>query len=185
MLFTKGCQIKANTRIVIILRYCGEPLPCQRAPTLFQSKIVFVIIFWTSFDYEQIAIILVFYFLPNTIIFQMKLLFLQTFAPLVFFLVITNQSCLHNQYYDTISSQCIDCQSGCDQCSNSSNNCTACIPNFYLANSSCLPCPKACYSCSNPSNCTNCKSNFYLSNNSCLNCSLNCMICTADSCRIC
>ena len=94
----------------------------------------------------------------------MKLLFLQTFAPLVFFLVITNQSCLHNQYYDTISSQCIDCQSGCDQCSNSSNNCTACIPNFYLANGSCLPCPKACYSCSNPSNCTNCKSNFYLSN---------------------
>lgn len=110
---------------------------------------------------------------------------LKAFLPICLLLILTKQACLHNQFYNTASFQCVNCQNGCDQCSNSANNCTACIPNFYLTNSSCLACPQECYSCTSPSNCTACKENFYLSNYSCLSCSKNCMICNSSSCKVC
>lgn len=56
--------------------------------------------------------------------------------------ITTLQACLHNQYFDNSTSQCVNCQASCDQCSNTSTNCTACIYGYYLNNNSCLGCPQ-------------------------------------------
>jgi len=110
---------------------------------------------------------------------------LLTFILFSLLLFLTCQDCLHNQFYDASSSQCLNCQNGCDQCSNSSANCTSCIANYYLADSSCLSCPKECYSCSSMTNCTACSENFYLRNYNCLRCPNNCSICSGSSCSVC
>ena len=104
---------------------------------------------------------------------------------MAFLIITTVQGCLHNQYYDNSSSQCLNCQINCDQCSNSPTNCTACIYGYYLNNNTCLGCPQQCYTCNSSTLCTACNQNYYMKNYNCLSCDKNCMFCTSDSCNTC
>lgn len=71
--------------------------------------------------------------------------------------VTTLQGCLQNQYFDTSTSQCVNCRTNCAQCSNSWTNCTVCLTGYYLDNTACIACTLSCASCNSSSICTSCK----------------------------
>lgn len=57
---------------------------------------------------------------------------------------------------------CSACGVGCGRCNPSSiNQCTSCLPGFYLGGSNnCVACPTQCATCSGPNNCLTCASRY-------------------------
>lgn len=84
--------------------------------------------------------------------------------------------CPTGYYYSEISKQCSQCHVSCISCTNSSINCTQCLPGLILVNNLCInqtkppSCVANCVICSNTTTCTLCNLPYYLfsSNGSCV-----------------
>ena len=72
------------------------------------------------------------------------------------------------------------CDSECLGCYTYSNQCTGCVPGYYLATTTCTLCPTGCATCYSPGNCPTCTSSYYTSSPGvCSACDTSCQTCTA------
>jgi hypothetical protein len=91
---------------------------------------------------------------------------------------LSGNSCIPlDGYFDNGVDQIAElCQSPCENCQNSSTNCTLCVSYYYLdSNGTCSNCPANCIACSSGSICTICDAN-YIINSTTLLCELNCSV---------
>ncbi|KAL4506331.1 hypothetical protein ABPG73_017065 [Tetrahymena malaccensis] len=100
-------------------------------------------------------------------------------------------SCFDGFYL--LNNQCLNCQSPCATCINSSSNCLSCKENYTFnePQNFCTPnCDPSCKTCSSPNNnqsCLSCNDGFYLMNNQCIQCQSPCLTCInqQDNCLSC
>ncbi|EAR81858.2 zinc finger lsd1 subclass family protein (macronuclear) [Tetrahymena thermophila SB210] len=91
------------------------------------------------------------------------------------------------------NNQCLNCQSPCASCIDSSSNCLSCIENYTFIQSQnyCSPnCDPSCKTCSSPNNnqsCLSCDDGFYLTNDQCIQCQFPCLTCQnqSNNCQSC
>ena len=78
--------------------------------------------------------------------------------------------CLDGFYLN--NNKCSFCNTNCETCSGSADNCDSCNFGYYKSNGECKKCDSNCYSCSGSAAfCTNCNYGYYLdSSNSCVQC---------------
>ena len=73
--------------------------------------------------------------------------------------------CSSNQYYDTTTSSCLLCPTGCASCSSSTIFLT-CISGYLLSGYTCNQgCSSNCVTCSSPTVCTLCNTSYMLDEN--------------------
>lgn len=70
-------------------------------------------------------------------------------------------SCGDSQFYDSSTSACSSCPTGCSACT-SSTSCSGCRTGYFASNSSCLKCSAGCASCTSLDSCTTCQESYYL-----------------------
>ncbi|KAL4488340.1 hypothetical protein ABPG72_019190 [Tetrahymena utriculariae] len=83
------------------------------------------------------------------------------------------------------SGKCIQCQSPCSTCIDTSTKCLKCIENYKLDNIYCIPiCDNQCKTCSKPydsNSCTSCNDGLFLKGTTCISCSHPCQKCDSSS----
>ena len=95
-------------------------------------------------------------------------------------LFVRAETCAAAQFYDTKSTACTNCPTGCSACT-SSTSCSACRTGYFASGSLCQACPTGCSACTGLNSCTTCKDNYYKTlADGCEECSRGCKKCTAS-----
>ena len=99
--------------------------------------------------------------------------------------------------------QCKACDSSCERCSGTADNCISCFEGQYLKEgvctdkcglgyyiddgNVCYSCPVECTQCLSAANCISCQTGYYLDGGACLPCSGDCLTCriAEDNCTSC